>query len=96
MTQLGKISQRRFLLDQFCFQILTMPSTESERCRPPIPVCLGKVVGMPSEQVVGMLRNEWTASIRIDGRHGPDYAPKRRRNSSKTWWGSIFNAPMTT
>ena len=71
MTQLGKISQRRFLLDQFCFQILTMPSTESERCRPPIPVCLGKVVGM--------LRNEWTASIRIDGRHGPDYASARRR-----------------
>jgi len=79
MTQLGKISQRRFLLDQFCFQILTMPSTESERCRPPIPVCPGKVVGMPSEQVVGMLRNEWTASIRIDGRHGPDYASARRR-----------------
>jgi len=76
MTQLGKISQRRFLLDQFCFQILTMPSTESKRCRPPIPVCPGKVVGMLPEQVVGMLRNEWTASIRIDGRHGPDYAQR--------------------
>jgi rhodanese-related sulfurtransferase len=34
----------------------------------------GKVVGMPSEQVVGMIQNEWTASIRIDGRHRPDYA----------------------
>jgi len=29
---------------------------------------------MPSEQVVGMIQNEWTASIRIDGRHRPDYA----------------------
>jgi hypothetical protein len=29
---------------------------------------------MPSEWVVGMTRNRWTASIGIDGRHGPDYA----------------------
>jgi len=35
---------------------------------------VGKVVGMPSEQVVGMARNEWTASIGIGGRHEPDYA----------------------
>ena len=34
----------------------------------------GKVVGMPSEPVVDMARNEWTASIGIGGRHGPDYA----------------------
>jgi hypothetical protein len=27
-----------------------------------------------SEQVVDMARNGWTASIGIDGRHGPDYA----------------------
>ena len=33
-----------------------------------------KVVGMPSEPVVDMTRNEWTASIGIGGRHGPDYA----------------------
>ena len=74
MTQLCKISQRRFLFDQFCSTFLTMPSTESKRCRPPIPVYPGKAVGMPSEQVVGMIQNEWTASIRIDGRHEPDYA----------------------
>jgi len=29
---------------------------------------------MPPEQVVGMARNGWTASIGITGRHGPDYA----------------------
>ena len=29
---------------------------------------------MPPEQVVGMARNGWTASIGIAGRHGPDYA----------------------
>jgi hypothetical protein len=34
----------------------------------------GKVVGMPSEQVVDMPRNGWTASTGIGGRHGPDYA----------------------
>jgi len=33
-----------------------------------------KVVGMPSEPVVDLTRNEWTASIGIGGRHGPDYA----------------------
>jgi hypothetical protein len=33
-----------------------------------------KVDAMPSERVVGMAQNEWTASIGIDGRHGPDYA----------------------
>ena len=43
-----------------------MPSTDSDE--------LGKVVDMPLERVVGMARNEWTASIGIDGRHGPDYA----------------------
>jgi hypothetical protein len=29
---------------------------------------------MLPEQVVGMARNKWSASIGIDGRHGPDYA----------------------
>jgi len=29
---------------------------------------------MPSEWVVGMAQNRWTASIGIDGRHDPDYA----------------------
>jgi hypothetical protein len=33
-----------------------------------------KVDAMLSEQVVGMARNEWTASIGIDGRHGPEHA----------------------
>jgi hypothetical protein len=37
-----------------------MSSTDSDE--------LGKVVGMPLERVVGMTRNEWTASIGIDGR----------------------------
>ena len=46
-----------------------MPSTDSGGPK--------KVVGMPSERVVGLARNEWTASIGIAGRHGPDYAPKR-------------------
>jgi len=32
------------------------------------------VDAMPPEQVVGMARNGWTASIGITGRHGPDYA----------------------
>ena len=69
MPQICKISQRR-LFDQFRapgFQ--SMPSTDSDE--------LGKVVGMPLEPVVGMARNEWTASIGIDGRHGPDYAIRR-------------------
>jgi hypothetical protein len=43
-----------------------MSSTDSDT--------LEKVVGMLSEQVVDMTRNEWTASIGIDGRHGLDYA----------------------
>ena len=43
-----------------------MSSTDSDE--------LGKVVDMPLERVVGMARNEWTASIGIDGRHDPDYA----------------------
>jgi hypothetical protein len=43
-----------------------MPSSDSDTA--------GKVVGMPSEQLVGIGRNEWTASVGIGGRHGPDYA----------------------
>jgi len=43
-----------------------MSSTDSE--------ILEKVVGMPLESVVDMTRNEWTASIGIGDRHGPDYA----------------------
>jgi hypothetical protein len=34
-----------------------------------------KLDAMQSEQLVDMARNRWTASIGIDGRHGPDYAP---------------------
>jgi predicted GTPase/gas vesicle protein len=34
---------------------------------------------MLPEQVVGMARNRWSASIGIDGRHSPDYAPLARR-----------------
>jgi hypothetical protein len=37
---------------------------------------LEKVVGIPPEPVVGLVQNEWTASIRIDGRHEPEHAPK--------------------
>ncbi|MFH1184422.1 MAG: hypothetical protein V1755_05200 [Chloroflexota bacterium] len=33
-----------------------------------------KLDAMPLEQVVGMARNRWSASIGIAGRHGPDYA----------------------
>jgi hypothetical protein len=44
-----------------------MSSTDSDE--------IGKVVDMPLERVVGMARNEWTASIGIDGRHGPEHAP---------------------
>jgi hypothetical protein len=36
---------------------------------------LEKVVGIPPELVVGLVQNEWTASIRIDGRHEPEHAP---------------------
>jgi hypothetical protein len=35
---------------------------------------LGKVVDMPLEQMVGMARNEWSASIGIDGWHGVEHA----------------------
>ena len=53
---------------------------------------LGKVVGMPSERVVGMARNEWTASVGIDGRHGPDHAldgkETRERSSSSGMLGN--------
>jgi hypothetical protein len=49
-----------------------MPSTDSG--------APGKVVDMPSERVVGMIQNMWTASIRIDGRHGPDYAIAAMKN----------------
>ena len=48
-----------------------MPSTDSGDPE--------KVDAMPLEQVVGMTQNEWTASIGIDGRHGPDYAPPHRQ-----------------
>jgi hypothetical protein len=46
-----------------------MPSTDSG-----VPE---KVDAMLSEQVVGMARNEWTASIGIDGRHGPEHAVEK-------------------
>ena len=38
---------------------------------------LEKVVGIPPELVVGLVQNEWTASIRIDGRHEPEHASGR-------------------
>jgi hypothetical protein len=38
---------------------------------------LEKVVGISPELVVGLVQNEWTASIRIDGRHEPEHAVKR-------------------
>ncbi len=43
-----------------------MPSTDSG-----LPE---KMDAMPPEQVVGMTRNGWSASIGFAGRHGPDYA----------------------
>ena len=68
MPQNCKISQRRFLFDQIRSQgFRSMPSTDSG-----LPE---KMDAMPPEQVVGIARNGWTASIGIDGRHGPDYAP---------------------
>jgi len=71
-----KISQRRVLLfDHIGGQgFRTMPSTESEPCRPPIPLTPSLVDDMPSEQVADIRRNEWTACFGIAGRHGPDYA----------------------
>ena len=71
-----KISQRRVLLfDHIGGQgFRTMPSTESEPCRPPIPLTPSLVDDMPSEQVADIRRNEWTACFGITGRHGPDYA----------------------
>ena len=51
-----------------------MPSTESEPCRPPIPLIPQLVDDMPSEQVADIRRNGWTACFGITGRHGPDYA----------------------
>jgi hypothetical protein len=44
---------------------------------------LEKVVGIPPELVVGLVQNEWTASIRIDGRHEPEHAS----NPSKYLFG---------
>ena len=38
----------------------------------------GKTGRHAPERLVGMLWNGWTASIGIDGRHGPDYAPACR------------------
>ena len=61
MPQLSKISQRRLLLDQFCDKILTMPSTESERCRP--------LILMPSKKWSAYHRNRWSAWFRTSGRH---------------------------
>ena len=71
-----KISQRRVLLfDHIGGQgFRTMPSTESEPCRPPIPLTPSLVDDMPSEQVADIRRNEWTACFGIAGRHGSDYA----------------------
>jgi len=76
MLHSKKISQRRVLLfDHIGGQgFRTMPSTESEPCRPPIPITPSLVDDMPSEQVVDIRRNEWTACFGIAGQHGPDYA----------------------
>jgi hypothetical protein len=61
MPQLSKISQRRLLLDQFYAKILIMPSTESERCRPPIL--------MASKKWSAYRQNWWSAWFRTSGRH---------------------------
>ena len=61
MPQNCEISQRR-LFDQFRapgFQ--SMPSTESERCRPPIP--------MSSEKWSTCRWNGWSAWLGTSGRH---------------------------
>jgi hypothetical protein len=47
---------------------------------------LEKVGGIPPELVVDLVQNEWTASIRIDGRHEPEHAQASATVSS--------NAPM--
>ena len=59
-----------------------MPSTDSDE--------LGKVVDMPLERVVGMARNEWTASVGIDGRHGPDYAPSPPPNEDASLSNDVY------
>jgi hypothetical protein len=80
MPQNSKISQRRFLLDQrYSPRFRSMPSTESEQCRPPIPVLpkkwtpccrnkwsvwLGTSGRHPSESMVGMGRNMQAVEIR--------------------------------
>ena len=61
MPQLRKISQRRFLLDQFCSRIPDMPSTESKRCRPLIPA--------PQRKWTPCCRNEWSACSGTGGQH---------------------------
>jgi hypothetical protein len=54
--------------------------TQSTLCAPMLTPHMwpGKVVDMPSERVDGMFRNQWTASVGINGRHGPDYVKVSR------------------
>ena len=63
-----------------------MSSTDSDT--------LGKVVGMLSEQVVDMIRNGWTASIGIGGRHGPDYAVMSDRLGGDNY-ATVSNEPRS-
>ena len=56
MPQLSRLDQRRLH-----FAIPGMPSTESERCRPSIPIC--------AEKWTTSRRNRWSAWLGTRGRH---------------------------
>jgi hypothetical protein len=62
-----------------------MPSTDSDTPK--------KVDAIPSELVVGMARNRWTASIGINGRHGLDYALTEEVAPAHPWDGSRNHRP---
>ena len=66
MPHLCKVSQRRFYGISSSIRI---PEHAVHRFRRP-----GKTGRHAPERLVDMLWNGWTASIGIDGRHGPDYA----------------------
>jgi hypothetical protein len=76
MPQLSKISQRRLLLDQFYAKILIMPSTESERCRPPIL--------MASKKWSAYRQNWWSAWFRTSGRHPSELMVGMSQNMQPT------------
>ncbi len=64
MPQSSRIGERRFLRDPSCLRIPAMPSTESERCRPPIPIW--------SEKWTASHRNQWSAWLGTSGRHASE------------------------